>query len=195
MLWARYRVLGRAMSDEGETLWKNLLTRKSDESILRLVTDVQNGLADILIKRRCFCMPGVQLTFQSYERQRKHLNVRLGVLILLLIPLPLLLYRYHVRPPLILLLSSLPPLFLGVFYPTWWRRHHHPNRELTVERRFTTLSLICRPIAFVCGIVALTAWSIDSSAANHAGIAAALATGAMLTLPLFFAPKNHRNDH
>jgi hypothetical protein len=146
--------------------------------------------SEVMLFRGGFRMAGVQLTFTDYERQRKHLNTRLGVLLLLLIPLPMLLYRHHVGPFLILLLSIMPPFVLGVLYPTWWRRRHHPNRESTVERRLTMLSLICRPIAFVCGMVAMAAWSVDSPAAHRAGLAAALATGTMLTVPLFFAPKN-----
>ena len=139
-------------------------------------------------------MPIVRLPFTDYDLRRRNLNTRIGVLLLLLIPFPVLLYLYHVDPLLILLLSIVPPFALGVLYPTWWRRRHHPNRELMAERRFTMLSLICRPIAFVCGIVAMVAWPVDSAAAHDTAVAAALATGTMLVVPLFFAPKNQGSD-
>ena len=135
-------------------------------------------------------MPELRVTFQEYARQRKRLNTRLGILILLIIPLPVILYWQHATSIVILLVSLVPPLFVGVLYPTWWRRGHHPNRALKIERRFTAVSLICRPLAFDCGIATLAAWSLDGPGASHAGIVAALATAVMVTVPFFFAPKN-----
>gem|GEM_PF-3709411 len=78
---------------------------------------------------------------------------------------------------------------LGVIAPVVFRRRHHPDRHLKSERRFTSLALVCRSLAFLLGVTALIALAMDSPRANQTGMASAIAGVIIFAIPQFVAKR------
>jgi hypothetical protein len=78
---------------------------------------------------------------------------------------------------------------LGVIAPVVFRRRHHPDRQLKSERRFTSLALVCRSLAFVLGVTALIALAMDSPSATQTGMASAIGGVIIFAIPQFFAKR------
>src|SRR6202040_3789581 len=67
-------------------------------------------------------------SWQNYERQRRRVNARFGLIVLALLPLPAILIAVGVSPlPMLLIVASLA-VSIGILYPLWWRTKHNPVR-------------------------------------------------------------------
>ena len=101
------------------------------------------------------------MTTDEYRRSERRFQRWAGYLLVSAVPLPVLLYRVHAKPRTILSAALVPAFMLGVIAPVVFRRRHHPDRHLKSERRFTSLALVCRSLAFVLGVTALIALAIS----------------------------------
>src|SRR3984893_9263985 len=105
-------------------------------------------------------MGPMEESWQNYERQRRRLNARLGLMVFALLPLPAILMsvgRASVR--MLLVVGSLGAS-IGILYPMWWRTKHNPLRASAVEARTRRIAWICRPTGFLCGLAATLSWSV-----------------------------------
>lgn len=130
-----------------------------------------------------------EMALRDYDRDRRKVQRRAGYVLLLLLPLPVLLFRAHVSPLVILFVALVPAFVLGVIVPVVYRRRYHPDRGLKSQRRFTVLALICRPLGFVLGVVALVAMAMDSPAANHTGMVSAVLGVIVFAIPQLLAKR------
>jgi len=135
-------------------------------------------------------MTQAEVVLQNYDRDRRKVQRRVGYVLLVLLPLPVLLFKAHASSLVILCVALVPALVLGVIVPIVYRRRYHPDHGLKSERRFTALALICRPLGFVLGVVALVAMAMDSPAASHTGIASALAGVIVFAIPQLLAKRS-----
>src|SRR2546430_4247504 len=97
------------------------------------------------------------MTTHEYCQSERRFQRWAGYLLVSVVPLPVLLLRAHAKPLTILLVALVPAFMLGVIAPIVFRRRYHPDRHLKFERRFTSLALVCRSLAFVLGVTALIA--------------------------------------
>src|SRR5947199_10080033 len=100
------------------------------------------------------------MTIEEYNRSQLRCQRWAGYLLVSVVPLPVLLFRAHAKPLTILSVALVPAFMLGVIAPVVFRRRHHPDRHLKSERRFTSLALVSRSLAFVSGVTALTALAL-----------------------------------
>ena len=130
-----------------------------------------------------------QMTSYDYERSCRRFQRWAGYLLVSVVPLPVLLFRVHAKPLTILSVALVPAFILGVIAPVVFRRRHHPDRHLKSERRFTSLALVCRSLAFVLGVTALIALAMDSPSATQTGMASAIGGVIICAIPQFVAKR------
>src|SRR4029077_15689959 len=109
--------------------------------------------------------------WQNYERQRRRLNARLGLIVFALLPLPAILVAVGLSPLKMLLAVASLGMSIGILYPMWWRTKHNPLRASAVETRTRGIAWVCRPSGFVCGLAATLCWSVAERAAELGGVA------------------------
>jgi hypothetical protein len=122
----------------------------------------------------------MQESWENYDRQRRRLNARLGLMVFALLPLPAILIVVGLSPLRMLLVVASLSVGIGILYPLWWRTKHNPLRTSVVERRTRRIAWICRPSGFLCGIAAMLSWSVGTDAAEW--LAWAFAAAAFLLL-------------
>jgi len=124
----------------------------------------------------------------NYERQRRRLNARLGLMVFALLPLPAILIAVGLSPLRMLLVVASLGVSTGILYPLWWRTKHNPLRASVVERRTRRIAWICRPSGFLCALGAMLSWSMGSKAAEWLALSFA-AAGALLLWFSYFSEK------
>src|SRR6202171_5269973 len=122
----------------------------------------------------------MQESWENYDRQRRRLNARLGLMVFALLPLPAILIAVGLSPLRMLLVVASLGVSIGILYPLWWRTKHNPLRASVVERRTRRIAWICRPSGFLCGIAAMLSCSVGTEAAEW--VALAFAAAAFLLL-------------
>lgn len=123
--------------------------------------------------------------WQNYERQRRRLNTRLGMMVFALLPLPAILIAVGLSPLKMLLAVASLGMSIGILYPMWWRTKHNPLRASAVEARTRRIAWICRPSGFLCGIGAMLSWSVGTEAAKWVALAFASASFLLLWFSYF----------
>ena len=106
------------------------------------------------------------LALDQYNRDRRRLNTRLGLLMILLIPLPAILLRVRFQPLEMLALIVALAVAVGIIYPLWWRSRHHPYREDGREQRTRRLAVACRTVAFVSLVGFMVSWVVGSDVSS-----------------------------
>jgi hypothetical protein len=114
-------------------------------------------------------------SWQNYERQRRRLNARLGLIVFALLPLPAILMAIGLSPLRMLLIVASMGVILGILYPMWWRTKNNPLRASAVEARSRRIAWVCRPSGFLCGIAAMLSWSVGTEVAEWVALAFAAA--------------------
>src|SRR6202166_1362980 len=125
-------------------------------------------------------MGPMQESWQNYERQRRRLNARLGLMVFAFLPSPAILVVVGLSPLRMLLVVASLGVSIGILYPLWWRTKHNPLRASVVERRTRRIAWICRPSGFLWSIAAMLSWSVGTDAAEW--LALAFAAAAFLSL-------------
>src|ERR1700687_2047386 len=103
-------------------------------------------------------------SWQNYERQRRRLTTKLGLLVFALLPLPAILIAVGLSPLRMLLAVASLGVSIGILYPLWWRTKHNPLRASAVEARTRRIAWVCRPSGFFCGLAATLSWSVGGRA-------------------------------
>lgn len=98
------------------------------------------------------------LALDQYNRHRRRLNTRLGLLMVALIPLPVILLRARFQPLQMVALVVVVALSVGIIYPLWWRSKHHPCRDDGREKHARWIAVICRTVAFLSLIGVMVSW-------------------------------------
>jgi hypothetical protein len=130
----------------------------------------------------------IEESWQNYERQRRRLNTRLGLMVCAFLPLPATLIVIGLSPLKMLLAVASLGMSIGILYPMWWRTKHSPFRASAEETRTRRIAWVCRPGGFLCGLAATLSWSVRSMVAE--GIALAFgAASALLLLFSYFSDK------
>ena len=111
------------------------------------------------------------LALDQYNRDRRRLNARLGLLIVVLIPLPAILLRARFEPPQMLAVVVGIALGVGVIYPVWWRSRRHPCREDGREKRARRIAVVCRTVAFASLVGVMVSWVVGSSVSSWIALA------------------------
>jgi hypothetical protein len=119
-------------------------------------------------------------SWQNYERQRRRLNARLGLMVFAFLPLPAILIAVGLSPLRMLLVVASLGASIGILYPMWWRTKHNPLRASAVEARARRIAWVCRPIGFFCGLAATLSWSVGGRAAELSGVAFGVAAALLL---------------
>jgi hypothetical protein len=132
-------------------------------------------------------------SWQNYERQRRRLNARLGLMVFALLPLPAILNAVGLSPPRMLLVVASLGVSIGILYPLWWRTKHNPLRASVVERRTRRIAWICRPSGFLCGIATMLSWSVRTEAAEWVALAFAAAAAFLLGFSYLSDKKAEQN--
>jgi hypothetical protein len=127
-------------------------------------------------------MGPMEESWRNYERQRRRLNTRLGLLVFALLPLPAISIAVGLSPLRMLLVVASLGLSIGILYPLWWRTKHNPLRTSPVEARTRRIAWICRPSGFLCGLAATVSWSVGGKAAELGGVAFGVAAALLLVL-------------
>ena len=124
-------------------------------------------------------------SWQNYERQRRRLNARLGLMVFALLPLPAILIAVGLSPLRMLLIVASLGVIIGILYPMWWRTKHNPLRASAVETRTRRIAWVCRPSGFLCGLAAMLSWSVGSRAAEWVALAFGAASALLLSFSYF----------
>jgi hypothetical protein len=124
-------------------------------------------------------------SWQNYERQRRRLNARLGLMVFSLLPLPAILIAVGLSPLRMFLVVTSLGMSIGILYPMWWRTRHNPLRASVVERRTRRIAWTCRPSAFLCGLAATLSWSVGGTVAELGGVAFGVAAAVLLSFSYF----------
>ena len=132
-------------------------------------------------------------SWRNYERQRRCLNARLGLIVFALLPLPAILIAVGLSPLWMLLAIASLGMSIGILYPMWWRTKHNPFRASAVEARTRRIAWVCRPSGFLCGLAATLSWSVGSEAAQLIALAFA-ATAALLLSFSYFSDKKAEQE-
>lgn len=106
------------------------------------------------------------LALDQYNRDRRRLNTRLGVLMIFLIPLPAILLRVRFQPLEMLALVVAIAVAVGIVYPLWWRSKHHPYREDGREQRTRRTAVAFRTVAFVSLVGLMVSWVVGSGVSS-----------------------------
>ena len=123
--------------------------------------EASQGL-DLRGTREIRTMGPMEESWQNYERQRRRLNARLGLMVFALLPLPAILIAVGLSPLRMLLVVASLGVSIGILYPLWWRTKHNPLRASVVEARTRRIAWVCRPSGFLCGLAATLSWSVGS---------------------------------
>jgi len=129
----------------------------------------------------------------NYERQRRRLNARLGLMVFALLPLPAILIAIGLSPLRMLLIVASLGVSIGILYPLWWRTKHNPLRASVVERRTRRIAWICRPSGFLCGLAATLSWSVGSMAAEWVALGFVAAAALLLRFSYLSDKKAEQN--
>jgi hypothetical protein len=124
-------------------------------------------------------------SWENYERQRRRLNARLGLIVFALLPSPAILIAVGLSPLWMLLAVASLGMTIGVLYPIWWRTKHNPLRASAVEARTRRIAWVCRPGGFFCGLAATLSWSVGGRAAELGGVAFGVAAASLLAFSYF----------
>ena len=130
----------------------------------------------------------MQESWENYDRQRRRLHAKLGLLVLALLPLPAILIAIGLSPLRMLLLVTFLGAIIGILYPMWWRTNHSPFRASAEETRTRRIAWVCRPGGFLCGLAATLSWSVGSMVAEWIALAFGAAS-ALLLLFSYFSDK------
>ena len=118
------------------------------------------------------------LALDQYNRDRRRLNTRLGLLMVVLIPLPAILLRARFEPLQMLAVVVGIALGVGIVYPVWWRSKHHPCREDGREKRARRIAAVCRTVAFASLVGVMVSWVVGSNVSSWIALAFLVAGGA-----------------
>jgi hypothetical protein len=132
-------------------------------------------------------------SWQDYERQRRRLNARLGLIVFALLPLPAILIAAGLSPLWMLLAVASLGMSIGILYPMWWRTKHSPVRASVVETRTRRTAWVCRPIGFLCGLAATLFWSVGSMAAEWVALGFVAAAAFLLGFSYLSDKKAEQN--
>lgn len=99
---------------------------------------------------------------EQYARDRRRLNTRLALLMVVLIPVPAILLRARLEPLQMLATVVAVVVGTGIVYPVWWRSKHHPYREDAREKRTRRVSVVCRTVAFVSLVGFMVSWVVGT---------------------------------
>ena len=124
----------------------------------------------------------MQEGWENYDRQRRRLNARLGLMVFALLPLPAILIVVGLSPLKMLLAVVSLGMSIGILFPMWWRTKHNPLRASAVEARSRRIAWVCRPGGFVCGVAATLFWLGGGRVAKLVGVAFGVATVLLLCL-------------
>jgi hypothetical protein len=138
-------------------------------------------------------MGSMEVSWQEYEKQRRRLNARLGLVVFALLPLPAILIAVGVSPLRMLVIVASLGVSIGILYPLWWRTKHNPVRASVLETRTRRIAWVCRPSGFLCGLAAMSSWSVGSRAAEWVGLAFAAAAALLLWFSYLSEKKVERN--
>ena len=138
-------------------------------------------------------MGSTEVSWQEYEKQRRLLNARLGLVVFALLPLPAILIAFDFSPLGMLLIVASLGVSIGILYPLWWRTKHNPVRASVVETRTRRIAWVCRPSGFLCGLAAMSSWSVGSRAAEWVAVAFAAAAALLLWFSYFSDKKAEQN--
>ena len=130
-------------------------------------------------------MGPMEESWQNYERQRRRLNARLGVMVLAFLPLPAILIAVGLSPQRMVLVVACLGVSIGILYPLWWRTKHNPLRTSVVETRTRRIAWICRPSGFVCSLAAMLSYSVGGRAAELGSVVFGVAAGLLLAFSYF----------
>lgn len=111
------------------------------------------------------------LTLDQYTRDRRRLNTRLGLLMVMLIPLPAILLHVQFEPLQMLATVAVLAVGVGIVYPVWWRSKHHPYREDGREKRARLIAVTCRTVAFISLVGFMVSWVMGSGASSWIALA------------------------
>src|SRR3984893_7118560 len=127
----------------------------------------------------------MQESWENYDRQRRRLNARLGLMVFALLPLPAILIVVGLCPLKLVLAVVSRGISIGILFPMWWRTKHNPLRASAVEARSRRIAWVCRPIGFFCGLAATLSWSVGGRAADLGGVAFGVAAASLLAFSYF----------
>jgi hypothetical protein len=127
----------------------------------------------------------MQESWENYDRQRRRLHAKLGLLVLALLPLPAILIAIGLSPLRMLLLVTFLGAIIGILYPMWWRTNHSPFRASAEETRTRRIAWVCRPGGFLCGLAAALSWLVGGRAAELVGVAFGIASAILLVFAYF----------
>ena len=130
-------------------------------------------------------MGTMEESWQIYERERRRLHARLGLMVFALLPLPAILIAVGLSPLRMLLAVASLGMSIGILYPLWWRTKHNPLRASAVEARTRRIAWVCRPSGFFCGLAATLSWSVGGRAAELGGVAFGVAAALLLGFSYF----------
>jgi peptidoglycan/LPS O-acetylase OafA/YrhL len=111
------------------------------------------------------------LVLDQYNRDRRRLNTRLGLLMVVLIPVPSILLRARFEPLEMLAVVVGIALGVGIVYPVWWRSKHHPRREDAMEKRARRIAVVCRTVAFASLVGVMVSWVVGSNVSSWIALA------------------------
>ena len=111
------------------------------------------------------------LALDQYNRDRRRLNTRLGLLIVALIPLPAILLHERFEPLQMLATVVVLALGVGIVYPLWWRSKHHPYREDGREKRTRLVAVTCRTVTFISLVAFMVSWVVGSDLSSWIALA------------------------
>ncbi len=135
----------------------------------------------------------MQESWENYDRQRRRLNARLGLMVFALLPLPAILIVVGLSPLKMLLAVVSLGMSIGILFPMWWRTKHNPLRASAVEARSRRIAWVCRPSGFFCGIAAALSWSVGGRTAELGGMAFGIAAALLLAFSYFSDKRGEQN--
>ena len=111
------------------------------------------------------------LDLEQYTRDRRRLNTRLGLLVVVLIPLPAILLHARFEPLQMLATVVIVAVGVGIVYPVWWRSKHHPYRQDGREKHTRLIAAVCRTLAFVSLLGFMVSWVVGSKVSSWIALA------------------------
>jgi hypothetical protein len=124
-------------------------------------------------------------SWENYERERRRLHARLGLMVFALLPVPAILIAVGLSPLRMLVAVASLGMSVGILYPMWWRTKHNPLRASAAEARTRRIAWVCRPSGFLCGLAATLSWSMGGRAAELYGLAFGVAAALLLVISYF----------
>jgi hypothetical protein len=111
------------------------------------------------------------LALDQYTRDRRRLNTRLGLLMVVLIPLPVILLHARFGPLQMLATIVVLAVGVGIVYPVWWRSRHHPYREDGREKSTRLVAVTCRTVAFISLVGFMVSWAVAGTFSSWIALA------------------------